>query len=224
MATHGNTQQHTTTHGNTPQNTGLGTTTQDDETHYEHTLQYTATQLQHTATYCSALQFIATAHPERRCNTTATQLPHTATHQLGDYDGRYCHTFAEHCSALQNNTRQLFATPPQHHCNTLAWGLRRQVLQRICNKLQHTATQHVATHCNTLQHNCNTLQQRYNTTVLSCSTEPTGVVIFLRPDLLGFNFRHRNRNFSCILQCVLSVGCDNISDSFSANLVRLARV
>jgi len=153
--------QHTATHCNTPA-WGLRQKMRCN-TLATHTTIHCNT-LQHTATHCNTLQFTATPHPETHCNTTATQLPHTAKHGLGDFDGRYCHTFAKHCSALQHSTLKLIATPPQHHCKTLAWGLRRQVLQCICNTLQHSATYCDTARCNKLQHHCNTLQQHCNNT------------------------------------------------------------
>jgi len=146
------TLQHTATHCNILQHTATRCNTMQHNAIHRYTLQ-------HTTTHCNTLQYIAT-----HCNTlqhTCNTLRLTATH---------CNTLlhtATHC-----NTLQYTAT----HCNTLQHtALIKMECVSVwcvgggeCTQVHlgswypdvsssswhaHDLLQHIATHCNTLQHN-----------------------------------------------------------------------
>jgi len=90
---------------------------------------------QHTATHCNTLRRTAIC-----CDTCCNTLQHTLQHA------------APRCTTLHHAATHSQYTARHNSCTSL---------ETPCIALQHTATKHTATHCNTLQHtakHCNTLQ------------------------------------------------------------------
>ena len=109
--------------------------------------------LQHTATHCNTLQHTAT-----HCNTLCCNTLEAHCYRI--HCGSQNQSFALMISSrIHCNTQQtLQHTPLQHTCNALQQDPSRQLESELCvyDCIEDTL-QHIATHCNTLQHaHCNT--------------------------------------------------------------------